>query len=385
MMSSAVSRAKGASDGGASESTGATQAGTNGESHTAAQLVSKLAVAAVCGAIFGTAIHKSGVFSVEVLRDQFNFTNETMLKTFLSATGTSITTLSLMRLVPSWRDRVERAGASYRNSPVGLPMTIVGAMLLGVGMTVGGACPGTIWIQLGSGSVKSLYTMAGAITAAGLHGVLYDKYLKGVTAAGLVPKAKASVADLSSDHTGKAIVGLGVAGALVGMLMSVERLSGSGMPFLPRSLAQTRWHPVLCGMMIGSLQLPLTLALSKNVGSASTMQTLSSLLFWKTDRFPKLNAMKRGLKNWWQVTYLFAACATSAAITVACREPWYTGGDLTSGAAFAGGFLILSGARLAGGCTSGHGISGAGHQMWRSFAAVAAMFAGAIGARYVLG
>merc|ERR1719238_1711863 len=68
--------------------------------------------------------------------------------------------------------------------------------------------------------------MAGAITAAGLHGVLYDKYLKGVTAAGLVPKAKASVADLSSDHTGKAIVGLGVAGALVGMLMSVERLSG---------------------------------------------------------------------------------------------------------------------------------------------------------------
>ena len=259
--------------------------------------------------------------------------------------------------------------------------------------------------------MKSLYTMAGAITAAGLHGVLYDKYLKGVTAAGLVPKAKASVADLSGDHTGKAIVGLGVAGALVGMLMSVERLSGSGMPFLPRSLAQTRWHPVLCGMMIGSLQLPLTLALSKNVGSASTMQTLSSLLFWKTDRFPKvqhalfvscwrytstcshrtcccslqLNAMKRGLKNWWQVTYLFAACATSAAITVACREPWYTGGDLTSGAAFAGGFLILSGARLAGGCTSGHGISGAGHQMWRSFAAVAAMFAGAIGARYVLG
>lgn len=130
--------------------------------------------------------------------------------------------------------------------------------------------------------------MAGAITAAGLHGVLYDKYLKGVTAAGLVPKAKASVADLSGDHTGKAIVGLGVAGALVGMLMSVERLSGSGMPFLPRSLAQTRWHPVLCGMMIGSLQLPLTLALSKNVGSASTMQTLSSLLFWKTDRFPKV-------------------------------------------------------------------------------------------------
>ena len=140
-----------------------------------------------------------------------------------------------------------------------------------------------------------MYTMAGAITAAGLHGVLYDKYLKGVTAAGLVPKAKASVADLSSDHTGKAIVGLGVAGALVGMLMSVERLSGSGMPLLPRSLAQTRWHPVLCGMMIGSLQLPLTLALSKNVGSASTMQTLSSLLFWKTDRFPKVQCTVRAV------------------------------------------------------------------------------------------
>jgi uncharacterized membrane protein YedE/YeeE len=46
--------------------------------------------------------------------------------------------------------------------------------------------------------------------------------------------------------------------------------------------------------------------------------------------------------------------------------------------AFAGGFLMLGGARIADGCTSGHGISGMAQLAVGSTIAVAAMFAGGI-------
>jgi uncharacterized membrane protein YedE/YeeE len=46
--------------------------------------------------------------------------------------------------------------------------------------------------------------------------------------------------------------------------------------------------------------------------------------------------------------------------------------------AFAAGFIMLFGARIAGGCTSGHGISGMAQLSAGSTLAVAAMFAGGI-------
>jgi uncharacterized membrane protein YedE/YeeE len=47
-------------------------------------------------------------------------------------------------------------------------------------------------------------------------------------------------------------------------------------------------------------------------------------------------------------------------------------------AAFLGGAMMLFGARLASGCTSGHGLSGLGLLSVTSFVAVPAMFAGGI-------
>ena len=45
---------------------------------------------------------------------------------------------------------------------------------------------------------------------------------------------------------------------------------------------------------------------------------------------------------------------------------------------FLGGFLLVFGARLAGGCNTGHGISGTSHLFFGSFIAMMSMFAGGI-------
>ncbi len=50
-------------------------------------------------------------------------------------------------------------------------------------------------------------------------------------------------------------------------------------------------------------------------------------------------------------------------------------------AGFFGGFLTLSGARLAGGCASGHGLSGIAHLSSASLVSSACMFVGANGSR----
>jgi uncharacterized membrane protein YedE/YeeE len=68
------------------------------------------------------------------------------------------------------------------------------------------------------------------------------------------------------------------------------------------------------------------------------------------------------------------------------KEPLYKGNDITALQGFFGGFLLVFGARMAGGCTSGHGISGVGHLCMRSILGIASMFAGAIAVgKFVVG
>src|SRR5581483_1486554 len=101
-------------------------------------------------------------------------------------------------------------------------------------------------------------------------------------------------------------------------------------------------------------------------------------------------------KNWWQVA-LVAGIALGAFISVklsgAKRRPispiWARAlGSSSPGrryaVAFAGGFLLLFGARLADGCTSGHGLSGMAQLSVGSTVAVASMFAGGIAAAMLM-
>jgi uncharacterized membrane protein YedE/YeeE len=95
-------------------------------------------------------------------------------------------------------------------------------------------------------------------------------------------------------------------------------------------------------------------------------------------------------KNWWQVA-LVAGIAVGAFLSVkfsgARRAPispvWRRALGTSSPAkryalAFVAGFIMLFGARIADGCTSGHGLSGMAQLSVGSTVAVAAMFTGAI-------
>ena len=159
-------------------------------------------------------------------------------------------------------------------------------------------------------------------------------------------------------------------------------------------LTDKAWSPYAAGIVIGLLQIPAFLLIDTALGTSSSYVKVAghlAALFDQTvgsaDYFAKYMTKDSYV---WQLALICGIALgafVSAQASGARRRPvspaWQRamGTDtLTSRAplAFLGGFILLFGARLAGGCTSGHGISGLAQLAIGSSIAVATMFAGGI-------
>lgn len=160
-------------------------------------------------------------------------------------------------------------------------------------------------------------------------------------------------------------------------------------------LSEKAWSPYLAGVVVGLLQIPAFLIVETALGASSSYVTVGAALASWLD--PSILDIKYATahvaataKNWWQVA-LVGGVAIGAFISMklsgarrAARSPVWSRalGSASPGkryvVAFFGGFIMLFGARIADGCTSGHGLSGMAQLSVGSTVAVAAMFAGGI-------
>jgi hypothetical protein len=159
-------------------------------------------------------------------------------------------------------------------------------------------------------------------------------------------------------------------------------------------LTEKAWSPYVAGAVIGLLQIPTFLLMDTALGASSSFVTVGAHLAAFVD--PGVEKIKYftshmwGAKNWWQVAVVigiaigaFLSMRLSGARRPTISAVWPRAMGTTSlwtraPVAFLGGFIMLLGARIAGGCTSGHGISGIAQLSVGSTVAVAAMFAGGI-------
>ena len=152
-------------------------------------------------------------------------------------------------------------------------------------------------------------------------------------------------------------------------------------------LTKKAWSPYAAGIVIGLLQIPAFLLIETALGASTSYVTVGGIIASWIDRSIQVTPTAR---NWWQVA-LVVGIAIGAFISMrlsgARRHPispiWQRALGSSSPArrcvvAFAGGFIMLFGARIADGCTSGHGLSGMAQLAVGSTVAVAAMFAGGI-------
>lgn len=114
------------------------------------------------GAVFGLALEKSRVFEPGVILGQMQLRSFLMLKIFLTAVTTGLVVLAVLhgfgivKLAP----KATLFGAD-----------LIGGALLGVGIALAGACPGTVAAQVGAGYADAPITLVG-----GLFGALAFTY-----------------------------------------------------------------------------------------------------------------------------------------------------------------------------------------------------------------
>ena len=120
-------------------------------------LVTAILIGLLMGAVFGFALEKSRVFEPGVIVGQMQLRNFIMLKVFLTAVATGAVVLAVLngfgfvKLAP----KATLYGAD-----------IVGGLILGMGIALAGACPGTVMAQIGAGYRDAIVTLIGGIAGA---------------------------------------------------------------------------------------------------------------------------------------------------------------------------------------------------------------------------
>ncbi len=109
------------------------------------------------GIVFGFALEKSRVFEPGIIVGQMQMRNFIMLKVFLTAVATGAVVLAVLngfgfvKLAPK--------AALYSAD-------IIGGLILGAGIALAGACPGTTLAQVGAGYRDAIFTLIGGLFGA---------------------------------------------------------------------------------------------------------------------------------------------------------------------------------------------------------------------------
>src|SRR5262245_27377660 len=116
-----------------------------------------ITVGLAMGTVFGFALEKSRVFEPGIIVGQMQLRNFIMPKVFLTAVATGTVALALLNGLGIVK--LQPKAALYAAD-------IAGGLLLGAGIALAGACPGTVLAQVGAGYRDALFTLAGGVCGA---------------------------------------------------------------------------------------------------------------------------------------------------------------------------------------------------------------------------
>lgn len=109
------------------------------------------------GTVFGFLLEKARVFEPAVILGQFQLSSFLMLRVFLAAVAAGLLVLAVL-VGFGWASLAPKAT---------LPVAdLLGGLVLGVGIALAGACPGTVLAQIGAGYRDAWLTLAGGIAGA---------------------------------------------------------------------------------------------------------------------------------------------------------------------------------------------------------------------------
>lgn len=297
------------------------------------------------GFAFGLFLQYSKVNTYNVISGMAVLEDFTVAKTIATALGIGAIILSV---------EISLGLASYHIKPFIVGSVIVGGFVFGIGMAILGYCPGTMPVSLGQGSVDAGVGMLGGF-AASLVYTLLSPYIHETFGPNLGKPSLSSAIDNSS-----------ILFFVLLLLISSVFISVSFWLNKFEKKKDFKWFYSAMGIAVVA---SIVFAVSDRVLGASTFYpyaidkltgTINNAYFIKQVDQSGLYEMKflagaffSGLflslvKKEFQIKLMHKNWARFKGSSKPGRIAW----------SFIGGFILLFGARLAGGCTSGHIISG---------------------------
>ncbi|MCJ1400868.1 hypothetical protein MMC11_004077 [Xylographa trunciseda] len=343
----------------------------------------QIAANVLAGALFGAALTASAVYVPAVITSQMYLQDFHMLTVFLVASASSA--FVVWALNTSGRTSFGPRSPSTISLFSTYDANIIGGLLLGAGMTISGACPGTVLSQVATGIPSGFFTLIGAI----FGGILWTGYgfrLKSQ------PSSAPAKAASSRPPTIQSYFKLSTTQALVtyeGICLVIVLLITTLNP--RTSIPPT--VPVIGGLLIGATQASSLHLTANPLGTSSAFEEVGHWFWYAWHSLTGSDQVKStpGKPSTRSMTFVFGVVVGSWVFAQLSTEHLSAASTLderssiSALSAFVGGCIMIFGSRLAGGCTSGHGISGIATMGVASFVSVASMFAGGIGLAACLG
>ncbi|KAI0966829.1 hypothetical protein F4678DRAFT_448298 [Xylaria arbuscula] len=315
------------------------------------------------GAAFGAALAVTGMYEPAVILSQMKLENWHMVQTFLTASAASTLVVTLCQKL----GYIHVSPRSYSSLGLFGPLdgNIIGGYVLGIGMTLSGSCPGTVFAQVGAGVRSGLYTLGGSV----LGGIIYSGYLRSALAS--LKRKNYETPPKPENLTVQGALGVSQALAFVG----VEAIfAGVVAAISALGLVKTRGlvGPIIGGFAIAGAQLFSALTRGMLLGTSASFEEFGDYVSW----------LLRGggdgkPKSYNSMAFVTGMMIGSLALSLTSSLTLMPEADIGTVRLVIGGILMAIGSRIGGGCTSGHGITGISLLSVSSFVSVAAMFAGA--------
>lgn len=300
----------------------------------------------VFGFLFGAILQFSKLNKYNTISGMSMLRDLTMAKAIVAAIGLGIIFVNV---------EIAMGFASYHIKPVLMGGIILGGLLFGIGMSVLGYCPGTIPVSMGEGSLDALTGFAGAVSA----GILYTLVLPSIK--GIIGPDEGQIALVNLfDKPGPAFYLIII---IIGSLLVYTAF------FLNRFDRDTsyRWLVSGVGIAILTAGIFLTTVFDRVLGASGFYPYFGDMLagLTSTDYYKSIAGSGK-----WEMYFLSGAFLSGLVLSLIrgdfrftlIHDNWRKYKNNSDGSrlfwSFAGGFLLIIGARLAGGCTSGHIISG---------------------------
>lgn len=298
------------------------------------------------GFLFGFAMQYAHLNRFNTISGMATLEDFTMAKTMGFAIGLGAILIAIL---------VGLGLAEYHIKPIVPVANILGGLIFGLGMAILGYCPGTLPISLGQGALDALIGIVGGLLGGLCYTLLYEH-----------------IAPLRGESLGSISV-YSLTGQKPFLFYLLTLIFGGGLMYVAFLLHKKgggknyRWLITGISFAIINSIMILPGVFDRTIGASTVYPYAADLIFAQTDGpyFEKITP-----SGSFQIIFLAGAFLAGLLPALFRRdfrlkmvhERWekYKGDSVPRRIiwAFVGGFLLIFGARYAGGCASGHILSG---------------------------